>query len=408
MIVLAFVALSCKTKPDDQNQQNELGSIKDPGTLLESIASQYPVAALDELVEPISQEELADVIADGESEHWTSSGPSPDRPEIVVRNKSASDKLIRFVLYHGNPILAMIGVQQENAQVTTTEVWEYWFKVDQDHPERWNQHLLPDYKLESFFDERVTLPGDFHGQSSKPYLDYKLGAASITISLNKWVFMRELELNSISLSGSLDPALVKYKYVLNWNGDDFSEEKLKEAGYDEGLMFTSIVIEPRTDGGPGVHEFDCPHGVSVKTSSKLDKQGNYTYDASNLLTPQTAWSEGVEGEGIGEWVEFTITTDFHIGSSWQIGNGNTRNKEVWAANNRVKKMKVLVDEKVVGYVMLANAMAYQEFNIAPGWLTESPVFRKGTKIRFVIEEVYKGSKYNDTVISYFVPVGNCG
>ena len=71
-------------------------------------------------------------------------------------------------------------------------------------------------------------------------------------------------------------------------------------------------------------------------------------------------------------------------------------------------MKVLVDEQVVGYVMLANVIGYQEFNIAPNWLKEPPTFKKGTRIRFVIEEVYKGSKYNDTLISYFVPTGNCG
>jgi hypothetical protein len=58
--------------------------------------------------------------------------------------------------------------------------------------------------------------------------------------------------------------------------------------------------------------------------------------------------------------------------------------------------------------MLSNLSAYQSFNISPSWLKDAPEFRKGTKVKFVIEEVYKGSKYNDTVISYFVPVGNCG
>lgn len=71
-------------------------------------------------------------------------------------------------------------------------------------------------------------------------------------------------------------------------------------------------------------------------------------------------------------------------------------------------MKVLVDDQVAGYVMLANVSAYQSFDIAPYWLKDSPEFKKGTRIRFVIEEVYKGSKYDDTLVSYFVPIGNCG
>ncbi|MEJ0033639.1 MAG: hypothetical protein WDO15_26360 [Bacteroidota bacterium] len=275
------------------------------------------------------------------------------------------------------------------------------------NPDRWNQYLLPDYKLDSFFDERVLLPQEFQGKTAKPYLDYELGLSSITVSLNKWVLMRQLEGDSVSASGGLDVALIKYKYVLNWNGDDFKETQLKEAGYNDMLMFTSAIVE-QIDGGPGPHEFDCPHGVSVRTSSTLNPQGKYDYKASNMLTPIAAWSEGVEGDGVGEWIEFTITSDFHIGDSWQMGNGNNRSKDVWNANNRIKKMKVLVDDKVIGVVILANVFTFQEFNIAPNWLKEQPAFRKGTKIRFIIDEVYKGSKYNDTVISYFVPTGNCG
>jgi hypothetical protein len=408
ILVIALIASSCRIGTGDQTAQNEPKSSKNQPAALKSIASQFPVSKIDELVEQISQEELADVIADGKSKGWTSTGPSADHQEIVVRSRSTPDNLVRFVLYQGNPIIAMIGIQQQNAQVVTTEVWEYRFNVNEDHPERWNQYLLPEYKLQSFFDERVVLPEEFRNQPAKPYLDYELGLSSITVSLNKWSFLRQLEGDSVSPAGALDPALIKYKYVLNWNGDDFVEERVNEAGYTGMLIFTSGLVETRTDGGPGPHEFDCPQGVSVKASSTLLNQDGGRYNASNMVKRSEAWSEGVEGDGIGEWIEFTITSQYHIGNTWQIANGNNRNKELWNANNRIKKLKVLVDDQLVGYVMLANVFTYQEFDIAPNWLKDPPLFRKGTKIRFIIEEVYKGAKNNNTLISYFVPTGNCG
>jgi hypothetical protein len=373
------------------------------------MASEFPASKLDELVEEVSQDELELVVTEGESDTWTRTKLDPNTDEVAIQNKLAKDNTVKFKLYGRSSSMAMIAVQQQNAQAVVTEIWEYHFNANDDQPERWNQYLLPEYKLDSFFDERVALPAEFQSQPAKPYVNFELTPASIIMNLNKWTFMRELTADSIQTEGALDPAMIKYKYLFKWNGAGFKEEKVREAGYTDVLTFTSHVVEIK-GGGPGPHEFDCGHGVSVNTSSTLGKQGAYNYNASNLIDGKdaTAWSEGVAGDGIGEWIEFTITSNFSIGSSWQIGNGYNRNKEVWQQNSRVKKMKVLVDDQLTGYVMLSNISSYQSFDIAPSWLKESPSFKKGTRIKFVIEEVYKGSKYDDTLISYFVPTGNCG
>jgi hypothetical protein len=375
------------------------------GPNLQKVVSEFPAMKLDELVAPVGQEELADVANDGESKNWKRTVFDVNRGEMKMDLKTAGDNSVRFVIYPGGPDHTMLGVQQSNAQAQATEIWEYREQAGGDQPENWNQHLLPELKLNDFFDERVKLPARFDNQPAKPYLNYELIPGSVNITLNRWSLLHDAE-------NELDPTLVKYKYVFHWSGSDFNEQKVKEAGYNDVLTFTSRVIEP-DPGGPGPHEFDCGHGVSVKTSSTLPKQGKSTYDASNMVdngdrSEATAWSEGVAGGGVGEWIEFTITSGYYIGSSWQIGNGYTRNKEIWQANNRVKKMAVTVDEKLIGYVMLANVSTIQSFDIAPNWLKDAPAFKKGTKIRFTIEEIYKGSKYDDTLISYFVPVGNCG
>lgn len=408
ILFLPVIFISCRQGGDNKNGKNEPGSTKNAGPELQTITSEFPAFELDELVDEISQDELETVVTDGESENWKTTTSDPLKGELKIQSKQASDNSVRFKLYRANS-RALLGVQQQNAQVSVTELWEYRYEVDGDHPERWNQYLISEYKIDSFFNEKVILPNSFRGTAASPYLDYEFSQKGLAVSLNKWAFMRDLESQSIAPEGPLDPALIKYKYFLTWNGVDFSEEKVKEAGYEDLITFTTNVFEP-DPGGPGVHEFDCPHGVSVIASSTLKNQGAVNYRASNMLDPaeSTAWSEAVDGGGEGEWVEFTITKGFVIGNTWQISNGYSKNKTSWEDNNRVKKLKVIIDDTVVGYVMLANVSTYQSFTIQPGWIRDPVQFKKGTKIRFVIEEIYKGARYDDTVISYFVPTGNCG
>ena len=409
LLLLVPVVLSCKPSGGDQKDHNEPGSSKNRGPDLEVIVSEFPSSKLDELVEEVSQEELEAAVTKGESDHWKRTTLDVNTGEISIQNKDAKDNIVKFKLYGRTPSYAMIAVQQANAQVATTEIWEYRFTVNEDHPEQWEQYLLPEYKLADFFDDRVVLPQEFQGESARPYLNYEFTPTSLVMSINKWAYMSKLESDSVQSYGPLDPTLIKYKYVFKWNGTDFDEQKANEAGYVDVHTFISHTVETSEDG-PGPHEFDCGHGVSVKASSTLANQGNNNYSAKNLTDGKdaTAWSEGVAGHGMGEWIEFTITSNFFIGSSWQIGNGYNRSNDVWQQNSRVRKMKVLVDDQLIGHVMLSNIPAYQTFDIAPSWLKDSPSFKKGTTIRFVIEEVYQGSKFDDTLISYFVPVGNCG
>lgn len=402
--------LSCNPSASDQNKENVPESTKKEDVDIEFLARVFPSEKLDNVVTEINQNELRRVITDGESANWKRTQYDKTSGDITIQNKTAKDNSIRFKLYGTLSAYAVIAVQQVNAQISVTEVWEYRYKSTNDHPEQWTEWFMNEYKLRDFFDERVELPSPYNMQSAKFYLEYQLTPAAINIKFNKWNYMRDMDADSVDAVGPLDPMLIKYRYSLKWNGEDFKEEKEKVAGYNDMITFTSDVIAIDEDeDGPGEHEFDCGHTVSVKASSTLPKQGGYNYDAKNVLTLEKAWSEGVEGDGVGEWLEFTITSaNLHIGFDWHIGNGYTRTKEVWQANNRVKKFKVLVNDQPIGYVLLSNASAYQSFNISPSWLKDAAVFKKGTRIKFVIEEVYKGSKFSDTLISYLVPVGNCG
>jgi len=407
LLILSCLALSCKQLSNDQKAPSEPGSRINTGPELGVMASEFPAEKLDNVVTTISQNELNDVVNDGESPNWKRTKLDVTLNEIILQNKTASDNTIKFKLYGRLPSYAVMAVQQVNAQVVTTRVWEYQYKATEDHLDQWNEFLLPEYKLTDFFDDRVILPPEFKAQSAKSYLDYDLAPTAINITFNKWRYMQDMEADSLAPEGPMDPTLVKYMHIFKWNGEGFYEEKLKEPGYNDVLTFTSHVVSP-VDGGPGEHEFDCGHTVSVKASSTLPNQGGNTYKPNNVLELSKAWSEGAKGDGVGEWLEFTLTTNYRVGDDWHIGNGYNKTKEVWQANNRVKKFKVLVDDQFVCYVMLSNVSAYQSFNISPYWLKDAPGFKKGTRVKFIIEEVYKGTKYDDTLISYFVPVGNCG
>ncbi|HZY81574.1 MAG TPA: hypothetical protein VFE50_18755 [Cyclobacteriaceae bacterium] len=337
--------------------------------------SEFPAFELDELVEEISQEQLADAVNDGESANWKRTTPEDNRHEVAIQNKMSSDNQVKFMLFRAST-RAFVAVRQENAQVSTNEIWEYVYKPNGNHPERWDQYLLTEYKVDSFFNERVILPDGIRGKRAEPYLDYEFNRKGVTISFSKWRFMKDLDGNSLEPEGPLDPALIKYKYHWSWTGERFVEEKLNEAGYDDAMTFTAQVNETATSG-----DHNCSQAVSTKKAATIN---------------------------VGEWIEFSLRSNAKVGANWQISNGNTKSRTAWEENNRVKKFKVLVDDKFAGYVILANVSAYQTFNFAPHWLKDPPDFKKGTRIRFVIDEVYHGTKNDDPTISHFVPIGKCG
>lgn len=146
-----------------------------------------------------------------------------------------------------------------------------------------------------------------------------------------------------------------------------------------------------------------PKLFSVFSSSVLDSQGKYNYDAENLgdNDKSTAWVEGVGGSGIGEYTSFNM-----ISGKWQnqspkinrigILNGLCANTVVFNENNRVKKLRIeyisAVDNELKQYYfLLEDKMDWQYFYF------DTPQYIHS--IKFYIEEVYKGSKFDDTCIS---------
>jgi hypothetical protein len=145
---------------------------------------------------------------------------------------------------------------------------------------------------------------------------------------------------------------------------------------------------------------------SISASSALrERRGNeeIVYDESQLRETffgmmdgfcyfnsfKRAWAEGVQGDGIGEslLVNFTSATD-HV----MILNGyvNLRNMDLYTANNRVKKARIVSEDPYF-------SIEYDFDDVVKFTQIDFP--EKTKQIKFVIEDVYKGSKYQDTCIT---------
>ena len=149
----------------------------------------------------------------------------------------------------------------------------------------------------------------------------------------------------------------------------------------------------------------------VTASSTLPAQGNISYEASNLTDGKlnTVWSEGVEGNGIGETI--TIKRTYTLESSdsvkkfnllyFQNGYGvSSMNSYTnrWGNNGRVKELDIYFNGRFVATKWIdENSGSHQLFDIS--YYDLSVKDGEECTFTFEIKDVYPGEVYEDTVIS---------
>ncbi len=107
--------------------------------------------------------------------------------------------------------------------------------------------------------------------------------------------------------------------------------------------------------------------------------------------PNTAWVEGKNDDGIGEWINVGFEPDFTL-SQIKIINGYAKSKVIYEAKNRIKKVKITFPDGISEeYLLKDNVLDYQVLKLSKPVTTNS--------IKITIMEIYKGTKYNDTCIS---------
>ena len=127
---------------------------------------------------------------------------------------------------------------------------------------------------------------------------------------------------------------------------------------------------------------------SAEASSYLDN-----YFPINALDEDrnTAWVEGVTGDGINEWILLKSDSELEV-NGIEIVNGYTKSDDLYMSNNRIKKVKLEFSDNTEIEKELEDDMSnYQTIAFEKTVITDY--------IKITIIEVYKGEKYNDTCIS---------
>jgi hypothetical protein len=158
--------------------------------------------------------------------------------------------------------------------------------------------------------------------------------------------------------------------------------------------------------GPGCSWY-CGGGLdTLNASSELKQQGENNYSAKNAhdLNYKTAWIEGVSGYGIGQYLVYHLPPENPRITKIIVVNGYVKSDKAWTENSRVKKLKLYIDDKPFAILNLEDVKNEQIFTFNPIGNGDRANFKLlKTKpwwtMKFEIMDVYKGKKYDDTVIS---------
>ena len=115
-----------------------------------------------------------------------------------------------------------------------------------------------------------------------------------------------------------------------------------------------------------------------------------TYYAANAIDGKrsTAWIEGVDGAGIGEWIRFDFDREIVLHRIlWQPGY--FKSPQIWAQNNRLAAVTAYFSDGSSREITFVDRMESQKVDIGS----------VRTKwVRFVIKSVYYGAD-PDTALS---------
>ncbi|WP_339813975.1 hypothetical protein [uncultured Imperialibacter sp.] len=144
----------------------------------------------------------------------------------------------------------------------------------------------------------------------------------------------------------------------------------------------------------------------VRASTSLSAQGTNTYGSENIndFSYQTAWVEGVPGYGIGEYIDYEFPPENPRINTIIIVNGYVKSASAYTTNSRVKQLKMYVNGAPYALLNLEDVAAEQSFVVdLIGYPDRASLEmlkkRAGSKIRFEIMDVYKGTKYDDVAIT---------
>jgi hypothetical protein len=162
---------------------------------------------------------------------------------------------------------------------------------------------------------------------------------------------------------------------------------------DPSFDNTQREVEVRIKGhGSAGASYRSSANITVSSQLIEKNRPSDAYQAGHLIDGKdaTCWAEGADGPGIGEWFQFGFDTPKSL-KAFKIIAGYTKTDAIYRANNRVKQVKVVFSDGATQVVDLADTYGPQRVLIDRDKPTRS--------VRFIIMDVYKGARYQDTCVS---------
>jgi len=180
------------------------------------------------------------------------------------------------------------------------------------------------------------------------------------------------------------------------NSNDIDYKKISE---QDKKMIDSLEMGygPLTQG-VGCSWYCGGGPYKITSSSYLKDEGKITYLPDNIhdFDLFTAWVPDSANGSIGKKINFHFKPFAPRVNEIIIWNGYIKNTDLWKANSRVAKFKMIVNGKPTAILELKDVNNTQSFKINPIQSTDST---KDLILTLEILEVYKGTKYDDVAIS---------
>ena len=183
-------------------------------------------------------------------------------------------------------------------------------------------------------------------------------------------------------------------FVFKQPGGDESAKNNPVSSPTVKLGPTSPVRSPTVKDNAEITSSDSHTGTPLKitpsaSSVRLAVQAN-TYYPGNAIDGKrsTAWIEGVDGPGLGEWIRFDFDREINI-HRILIQPGYFKSPAIWAENNRIASLTAYFSDGTSRDLTFTDRLDSQKVDIGS----------VRTKwVKFVIKSVYYGTD-QDTAIS---------
>jgi len=250
----------------------------------------------------------------------------------------------------------------------------------------------------------------FRWNRSKDTFRYSFGSAKTWGNGRVAILRIEVDVSQLRKKGiqiaNISPAgATERDDLLVWDLKDVDFKKMPDLiiRYDLGPSLEEKEIGPK--------RLDRSLIESIRASSTLPPTAHNRYGVENLLDGRsdTAWIEGKDGPGIGEWIELTFKPGVRI-KGIGILNGYTKSPQSLAENGCVRKIHTLCSPRMNGEAMNPESTDLQRVaasDARPNWPISALnwVFDAGDrteelkKVRFTIRDAVPGEKFADTAIS---------